>query len=289
MDFLNRMQGALTYIEENLDGELDPAQLAQAACCSAYHFPRMFMSLTEVPLSEYIRRRRLTRAASDLQAPGARVLDVAIRYGYESADAFSRAFYRQHRVLPSQVQREGQGLQLTYYPPLAFHLTIQGGTPMQVRFEHLDFPLRIVGRPFPVDTATVFEEAPEIWRREMESGFVPRLIDMAWERPQCRLESLLAVCGDKPRLTEEGFDYFIGVRYEGAAPADMQEMTVGPSLWAVFPDILDAWKRLFTQWLPGSGYDLADLPIIECHYPPEHAPATELWVPVVPRAEGTGQ
>ena len=153
---------------------------------------------------------------------------------------------------------------------------------MNYRLEQIDFPLRIVGRKFPVDNATAFQTIPGIWEREMAGGFIPKLIDMAWEKPQCRLESLLAICGDKPRIHDEVFDYFIGVRYEGEMPDNMEALSLAPCTWAVFPDVLDAWKRLFSQWLPVSGFELADLPIVECHYAPDHVPATELWVPVVP-------
>ena len=280
MDWMARMQNALDYIEAHLRDTVNYQAVARAACCSAYHFPRMFMSLTDMTLTEYLRRRRLPCAANDLKDPDTRVIDVALKYGYESADAFTRAFYRQHKVLPSAVC--GGGVQLTFYPRITFHLTIKGDIPMNYRLEQIDFPLRIVGRKFPVDNATAFQTIPGIWEREMAGGFIPKLIDMAWEKPQCRLESLLAICGDKPRIHDEVFDYFIGVRYEGEMPDNMEALSLAPCTWAVFPDVLDAWKRLFSQWLPVSGFELADLPIVECHYAPDHVPATELWVPVVP-------
>ncbi len=280
MNWMERMEGALDYIEAHLKDEIDYTQIARAACCSAYHFPRMFISLTDMTLAEYIRRRRLTCAAYDLKDPAARVIDVALQYGYESQDAFARAFYRQHRVLPSQVC--AGGVQLTYYPRISFHLTIKGDVPMNYRLEELDFEVRLVGKKFPVDSKVAFEVIPPIWAREMASGFIAKLIDMAWEKPQCRLESLLGICGTKPRLNNEVFDYWIAVRYAGELPEGMEEYILRPCTWAVFPDVSDAWKRLFVEWLPGSGYDLADLPIIEHHFPPDHNPPTELWVPVIP-------
>lgn len=280
MDWMQRMENALDYIEARLGEPMDVEAIARAACCSAYHFPRMFISLTDMTLSEYIRRRRLTAAAHDLQKPGARVIDIAVKYGYASADAFARAFYRQHRVQPSQAS--SGGVQLTFYPRISFHLTIKGDVPMQYRLEALDFPIRVVGKRFPVDNAAAFDIIPGIWQREMEGGLIPKLIDMSWEKPQCRLESLLAICGTKPRIHTETFDYFICVRYEGDVPEGMEAWTLPPCTWAVFPNIHDAWKRLYTEWLPSSGYDFADLPILECHYPPDHQPGTELWAPVVP-------
>lgn len=278
MDWVARMNRALDYIEAHLADEMDYGEIAKAACCSLYHFPRMFAAVTSLTLSEYVRRRRLTQAAYDLAQKNERVIDVAVKYGYESADAFARAFYRQHKVHPSKARESG--VQFTYYPRISFHLTLQGDVPMNYRLEELPFPLRIAGRKFEVNTKHAFDIVPGIWQRETESGFVQRLIDMSWEKPKCKLESLLAVIGDKPRISDETFEYFIGVRYDDEVPAGMEELTLPPMAWAVFPDVFDAWKRLYTEWLPGSGYDLADAPIVECHYAPGHEPFTELWVPV---------
>ncbi len=278
MDWVARMNSALDYIEAHLTDEMDYGMIAKAACCSAYHFPRMFVAVTGLTLSEYIRRRRLTQAALDLNKSQERVIDAAVKYGYESADAFARAFYRQHHVHPSQAF--DSGVQFTYYPRISFHFTLQGELPMNYRLEELD-SLRIVGRKFVVDTKRAFDIVPTIWQREMEGGFLPKLIGMSWEKPKCKLESLLGVIGSKPRISDETFDYFIGVRYEDGLPEGMEEIDLPALTWAVFPIVQEAWKRIYTEWLPGSGYDLADAPIVECHYAPGHDPASELWVPVV--------
>jgi AraC family transcriptional regulator len=92
MKWLDRMNKAMDYIERNLAEEISYAKLAQITCYSTYHFQRMFSFLTGIPLSEYIRRRRLTLAAFDLQTSNIKAVDVAIKYGYESPEAFSRAF-----------------------------------------------------------------------------------------------------------------------------------------------------------------------------------------------------
>ena len=100
MDWLNNWNKALDYLEEHLEGETDPGELGRLAGCSAYHFQRMFSYLAGVPLSEYIRRRRMTLAAAELQS-GEKVLAVALRYGYDSPTAFNRAFQAVHGVPPS--------------------------------------------------------------------------------------------------------------------------------------------------------------------------------------------
>ena len=116
-----RMNLALAYLEEHLDQEIDLDQVARIALCSEYHFQRVFSFLAGITLSEYIRRRRLTRAALDLQR-GARVTEVALTYGYSSPDAFRRAFVAKHGRTPSQARRSGQSLQS--YPPLTFQLIL---------------------------------------------------------------------------------------------------------------------------------------------------------------------
>ncbi|NLM50188.1 MAG: helix-turn-helix transcriptional regulator, partial [Clostridiaceae bacterium] len=93
MDFLRRMNDALGYIEEHLTEEIDYSEIAKIAYCSEYHFKRMFSFLAGISLSEYIRRRRLTLAALDLKNNDLRIIDIAVKYGYNSADSFSRAFH----------------------------------------------------------------------------------------------------------------------------------------------------------------------------------------------------
>jgi AraC family transcriptional regulator len=99
----------------------------------------------------------------------------------------------------------------------------------------------------------------------------------------CENGCLLGVCGKEAAIMDEEFTYFMGVRFDGEVPSDMECMTITHSTWAVFPNIVEAWKRLYSEWIPTSGYELADLPCIECYYPPKHKPKHELWVPVVPK------
>ena len=107
LTLLDGMNIALDYIEDNLDGKIDYAAAARAACCSQYHFQRIFAAVTDIPLSEYIRRRRLTQAALELQNTDSKVIDVAVKYGYQSADAFTRAFSNMHGCTPSRAREQG--------------------------------------------------------------------------------------------------------------------------------------------------------------------------------------
>lgn len=279
MDWLERFNKALNYIENNLDNEINYTKIAQAACCSEYHFSRMFSSIAGVSLSEYIRRRRLTLAAFEIQKSDARIIDVATKYGYESADSFARAFQKLHGIKPSQAR--GKGVQLKAFSKISFQISIKGDKEMEYRIENLDFDLKIVGKREIVKTNRAFKTIPSLWNSAKKDGFMQKLIDMSWENPKCKLEGLLGVCGKEAAITTEEFDYFMGVRYDGEVPSDMETLILSPSAWAVFPNVVEAWKRLYSEWIPTSGYDLANLPCIECFYGPKHKPRHELWVPII--------
>jgi AraC family transcriptional regulator len=142
MDLLKDMNTAMKYIEENLTNEIDFKVVARLAHCSEYHFKRMFSFLAGITLSEYIRRRRLSLAAFELHNSNVKVIDVAIKYGYNSPDSFTRAFLNLHGVTPSEARNNGQ--QLKAYPFMTFQLSIRGGNEMNYRIEQKE-AFNIVG------------------------------------------------------------------------------------------------------------------------------------------------
>lgn len=282
MDWLERINRAMNYIEQNLSSEIDGKEVAKLACCSEYHFPRMFSSMTGLTLSEYIRRRRLSQAAFELQNnPDVRIIDLALKYGYDSPDAFSRAFKSLHGVTPTVAR--GKGIELKAFPRLSFQITIKGDVEMDYRIEVLDFEIEIVGVKQKVVTKDAFETIPKLWEDANHNGLLQRLIEMSWENPQCKMEGILGVCGKQAAIMDEDFDYLMGCRYNNGFSNDMKKIVIPKSTWAVFPNITDAWKRLYTEWLPTSVYELADLPCIENYLAPDRVPNSELWVPVIPK------
>jgi AraC family transcriptional regulator len=275
------MNHALDYIENHLEEEIDYKKLAQIAQCSEYHFPRMFSSIAGISLSEYIRRRRLTYAAFDIQKSDIRILDVAMKYGYESADSFARAFQKIHGITPSRARKDG--VQLKAFPRITLQFSIKGDSEMDYRVVKLDFDIKIIGKGKKVKTSKAFQTILTLWSGSRKDGFMQQLIDLSWEEPKCTLESLLGVCGTEAAIQDETFTYFMGVRYDGEAPSEMETIHITHKTWAVFPGIVNAWERLYTEWVPTSGYELANIPCIECYYPPKHKPRNELWVPVIPK------
>lgn len=127
MEWQKCMNQAVEYIENHLSSQIDYATAAQFVNCSEWEFRRIFSFITQMPLSEYIRRRRLTRAAVDIQN-GEKIMDIALRYGYESQAAFSRAFSQLHGVAPSLARDKGAALQA--FPRLTFKLVLMEGIGM---------------------------------------------------------------------------------------------------------------------------------------------------------------
>ena len=280
MDWLNRFNAAMEYIENHLEDEIDYARVAQIACCSEFHFSRMFSSLADISLSEYVRRRRLTMAAFEIQRSGVKIIDVSLKYGYRSPDAFTRAFRQMHSAAPASGR--DSGVPLKAYPRMSFQMTVRGASQMEYRMENIDCGLRFAVKRETVRTADAFKTIPKLWASARASGFLQKLIGMSWENPKCKLEGLVGIVGNEASIRDETFDLLMGCRYDGEIPGDMEEFILPPCAYAVFPhDVVKAWQRLYTEWLPTSGYELASRPCIENYLAPGAAIEQELWVPVI--------
>ena len=275
MEWIDRLNRAMDYVESHLE-EPDWQEAAGIACCSPYHFQRMFALLAGVSLSEYVRRRRMSRAAADLQS-GERILDVALKYGYSSPTAFNRAFQAVHGLPPSQAKKPGVGLKS--YPPLRFAITVQGVEEMEYRIETRD-AFRIVGvsAPLSQDMEENFKNVPQLWGKAAADGTIPRLAALMDGEPK----GLLGVCGGK-----DNSRYFIAAASSAPAADGLEEYTVPALTWAVFPgggDSAEAVQRLqrrvVTEWLPTSGYEYAEGPDVEVYLNPE-CTRFEVWIPVV--------
>lgn len=151
---------------------------------------------------------------------------------------------------------------------------------MRYRIEELDFEFCVVGIKQPVVTKKAFKIIPTLWREAKNSGLTQELIDMSWKNPKCKVEGLLGICGDKATIQEEEFNYFMGVRYDEEVPDNMEKILIPKCTWAVFESISDGWKNYYEDLVIKAGYELNDLPCIECYYAPKHKPRNELWVPI---------
>ena len=275
MEWIDRLNRAMDYVESHLE-EPDWQEAAGIACCSPYHFQRMFALLAGVSLSEYVRRRRMSRAAADLQS-GERILDVALKYGYSSPTAFNRAFQAVHGLPPSAARAAGTVLKS--YPPLRFAITVQGVEEMEYRIETKD-AFRIVGISAPLgpDMEENFRNVPQLWGRAAADGTIPRLAALMDGQPK----GLLGVCGGK-----DNSRYFIAAASSAPAADGLEEYTIPALTWAMFPGDGDGaqaiqrlQRRVVTEWLPTSGYEYAEGPDVEVYLNPE-CTKFEVWIPVV--------
>lgn len=287
MDSLKSMNYALAYIEEHLTEEIDYIEVSKIAYCSEYHFKRMFSFLAGISLSEYIRRRRLSLAALDLKDRDLRIIDVAIKYGYNSADSFSRAFHTLHGILPSEARSENT--QLKAYPRMTFQLSIKGGCEMNYRIVEKG-PFKIVG--FKKRVPIIFE------------GVNPEIVKMTKLLTSEVIKQLKAISNVEPtgiisasanfserRMEEKGeLDHYIGVATSSDETVDFDVLKIDASAWAVFeaigpfPETLqNVWGRIYSEWFPSSGYEVVEGPEILWNESPDSGNLkhrSEIWIPV---------
>ena len=277
------MNAAINYIEDNLTSDIDYREVAKVACCPNYHFQRMFAFITEVPLSEYIRRRRLTLAAFELQQNNKSVMEIAQEYGYESHSSFTRAFNELHGIAPMVARKPGTKLKA--YPRMSFQISIIGGIEMDYRIDRIG-AFSAVGFKYRVNTEKSFVQVPMIWQEILQNDIAERLLNLMNTKSKKSPNGVLGILSDGEWGKNNDFSYYVAVPCENEAPVDMEEISFPESQWVVFDaptieDIPKVWKCLYTDWIPTSGYSLGDLPAVECYYPPGHNPQNELWIPIV--------
>ena len=281
MEWVERFNQAIQYIEAHLTEEINGGRLAEIACCSPFHFQRMFAYMTGVPLSEYLRRRRMTLAAADLRS-GQKVLDVALRYGYDSPTAFNRAFQSVHGIPPSAAREDG--VLLKSYPPISFTITVKGAVEMEYRIEKKD-AFRIVGKSVPLHKKIEknFATLPKAWGEAAADGTLTKLAGMMNHEPP-------GVLGVSFCMGDEDWRYYIAVATD--LPADgFEEASIPAATWAIFPgqgtsaSIQELETRIITEWLPPSDYEYANAPDVEVYLnaDPENA-RYEVWLPITPKA-----
>ena len=287
MDSLRNMNNALAYIEEHLTDEIDYREVSRIACCSEYHFKRMFSFLSGIGLSEYIRRRRLTLAALDLKDTKLRIIDVAVKYGYGSEDSFSRAFYSMHGILPSEARSENT--QLKAYPRMTFQLSIKGGCEMNYRIVEKG-PFKLVG--FKKRVPIIFKGVnPEI--AKMYELLTPEIINKLKALSNVEPTGIISASTNfsEERMEEKGeLDHYIGVATSSDETAEFDVLKIDACTWAIFesigpfPETLqNVWGRIYSEWFPSSGYEAVEGPEILWNESPDTGNPkyrSEIWIPV---------
>ena len=270
------LQNAIQYIEDNLTEELQITDIAEKAYVSAFHFQKIFNVLCGFTVGEYIRSRRLTCAAQELSAEDARIIDIALKYGYDSPDSFGRAFTKFHGISHSAAKEKGAHLKA--FAPLRIKLTLEGGNMLEYKIvEKAEFT--VMGRSRRFNTDSSYQEIPKFWEEHYRTGGGEII------------SGVFGVCLDSDG---KNFDYLIADLYMPwkELPKDCITRVIPAGTWAVFPckgptveTLQSVNTKIWSEWVPGCReYELAGNYNIEAYLiPPQEDPKDnycEIWIPV---------
>ena len=303
MNWIAGIQRAIDYVENNLTEKIDYDMVAAQSFSSSYHFQRVFSTLCGFTIGEYIRNRRLSLAGSELATSDGKIIDIAMKYGYESPDSFTKAFKQFHGVLPSQVKSNG-GI-LKSFSPLVLKISLEGGSTMDYRIE----------------------EKPEM----ILTGYKAHFSGVPYGEEREKQEEQLFVstrakqwllCGAKgsssdtstdmcliTNIDDDGYDFYYAAELDKYERDNMynievtgfdymnefgfENIVVPKQTYAIFTtekqahpvsDYMDIRKRIVSEWLPANSYEIKDAPEISVyHWFPKYAKQKryiEIWLPI---------
>lgn len=275
IEWIEGIQNAIEYMEDHLTEELDIRDIAEKAYISPFYFQRTFGVLCGFSVGEYIRNRRLSMAAEELSSTDAKIIDVALKYGYDSPDSFTRAFTRFHGISPSAAKAKGASLKS--FARLKIKVTLEGGTMLEYKIvEKAQFT--VMGKEKTFYPETAYEMIPKYWNEHFNSEdgkFV------------CGMYGIWAD-GDGTK-----FDYMIADNYLpwNEVSEGFETRVIPAGTWAVFPcrgrlpkSLQDVNTRIWSEWLPScKEYKLGGKYIVEMYTPPTDNPDDqycEIWLPV---------
>lgn len=285
MEWPERLNRAVEYVEQHLEEKIDYEKVAGIAECPAYYFQRMFYYMTDISLPEYVRRRRMSLAAVDLQDKQVKIIDIALKYGYDSPTAFNRAFQSIHGIAPSLARKSNAVLKS--YPAIKFSVSVHGMEELEFKIEKKD-SFYILGKSCPLSKVLEenFAAIPHKWDAAWEDGTLSALCPLMNQIPQ----GLLGVSVHN----EKEWKYFIAVS-STKKDSHFETYEIPAANWAVFSgrgtniSLQNLERRVITEWLPTSGYDYAEIPDIEVYIQAEPTDAVyEYWLPVVKKEDNNG-
>jgi AraC family transcriptional regulator len=278
VEWVRSLNNAIEYIEENLCQEFTCADVANSVFLSGFHFQRVFSRMTGLTVSEYVRNRRISLAGAELQARESKVIDVAMKYCYETPESFAKAFKRFHGVTPMQAKRKG--VPLKYFARLTIKIVMEGGDVMNYRIVDKGiFTVVAKTREFVDETSAI--EIPKFWNEYFAKGYHKKVC------------GAIGICC----AAEEGkssWKYGIGAedtpKFVKDIPEGFEKIQVPAYTWAIFtcvgamPDaIQNTWKRIYSEWLPQAEYEMIQDYDIEYYtegntQSPDYV--SEIWIPV---------
>lgn len=275
--WLEGIQSAIEYMESQLMEELDVKDIAAKAHVSEFYFQKIFHVLCGYTVSEYIRNRRLTLAAQELSKSSAKVIDIALKYGYESPDSFTRAFTKLHGITPSAAKEKGANLQA--FAPIKIKIKLEGGTMMEYKIvEKAAFT--VMGRLRDFNIETSYAEIPKFWQEHLTDDKSNNIV--------C---GMYGICMDSDG---KNFEYLIADNYLpwNEIPDGYVTRVIPAGTWAVFPcrgelpnTLQDVNTKIWNEWLPNcKEYSLGGNYNVELYNPPTEKAAdtySEIWIPVI--------
>ncbi|WP_017586483.1 AraC family transcriptional regulator [Nocardiopsis ganjiahuensis] len=286
---LDRLNKALEQVESNLDEPVDAAAMARTVLTSEHHFRRMFSALSGMPLSEYVRRRRLTLAGAEVMEGRDTLLDIAVRYGYGSAEAFGRAFRAMHGVSPGEARRTGAAL--NSQSRLAFRLTVEGNTAMRYRIIEKE-AFRLIGPRARVPLVYEGVNQPMVeFVKGIDDATSKKIEALSDQEPHGILGVTVALDPDGGEGSD--VDYYQAAATSAAqVPEGMAALEEPTGAWVVFPferfafpeAIQRIWAYAYSEWFPSNpAYQLrpgSNMLRVEYDEQDPGVASGELWLPV---------
>ena len=296
MDWITGMQKAIDYIEANLTEEIDYEKVAAESFSSSYHFQRVFSILCGYTLGEYIRLRRLSLAGAELANDKEKVIDIALKYGYDSPDSFAKAFQKFHGITPSQARADGS--MLKSFSRLSIKISLEGGSIMNYRIEEKD-EMILTGykRRFSGIPGERMEQEKEMYVKTRPLQYI-----------------LQGLSGDVvnnfdiiTNIDDEGYDFYIASQLNEYCRNNLnkdsvlgeefakyyENVTIPKCTYAIFETercayptmtFLDLRRKIASEWLPTSGYQLKNAPeLVVTHWfegEKRNQRYRELWIPI---------
>ena len=287
MDWITGIQSAIDYVEEHLTEDIDYDKVAKEAACSNFYFQRIFSIMCGITLGDYIRNRRLTLAGNELSASDNKVIDVAMKYGYDSPESFTRAFSKFHRITPSEAKKDGS--KLKSFSRISVKITLSGGSVMNYKIiEKEAFDIIEKVESHSIENNSNAKSIPDFWTRSHKDGTVKTLLDITTDKT-----FIFGVCYGNLPENAKTFDYSIAAacNKDTAVPEGFRRNTIPERTWAVFeckgamPDAIQKlWHKIVSEFFPTSIYQPTYEMDIEAYSDGNMSGSdyySEIWIPVV--------
>lgn len=284
MNWIKDMNEALEYIEQNLENSISSEDVARKAHLSKFHFLRIFNILTGMTLGEYIRQRRLSLAVREVVSTKHKIIDIALKCGYETPEAFTKAFKKLHNMSPSEARKTKKNLKA--FPPLSFQIIVKGEEKMNYKIVKKEqFKVAGIKTHVTNNNGENFKIIPRFWDEIEKDGSRSIL-----EKNKGKL-GIMGICYNFNMETNE-FDYIIAIEGDNIHGLENYDVVnIKSNTFAIFESIgsmpnaiQDVWKRIFAEWFPATKYEHADGPELEVYYPGDPSSnqyKSEVWIPII--------